>query len=368
MTVQVTNLINESIVLTSVGSYALKPFETKRFENLTALTSELSDLDLRRKIQAEVVGADSVLTPEEVATVKALSTGFLLRVIGGDTSIPAAEYLAAYRGDQGDFSYLKDQSGQLRDAVLNSALFPPARANAATYTVGQYVTPAELNGNIYKCTAQTGATAGSQPAGFTSTAIGGTITDGGVTWTVEKGPWYVESTTGRRQFRTLANGQIGAAGSIRLPRLLWNLAAGDSLIVSLSGAFDFAGQGNERVILSNQSSAGGVTPGFSIRASEAFDDLRINFADGLSVIQTGHTKASFGQNPLDGTFRTTTFMVDGPSKMVYAYHDGTPYIQSDMFDAANLAPNNFSIATLTGSTQSAVDLCLGGQIQRVMWC
>jgi hypothetical protein len=48
-------------------------------------------------------------------------------------------------------------------------------------TVGQYTVPATLNGRLYKCTAQTGNTGASEPTW--PTTAGGTVVDGGVTWT-----------------------------------------------------------------------------------------------------------------------------------------------------------------------------------------
>lgn len=284
----------------------------------------------------------------------------LVRVVGGDTSIPAGEYIFAYRGEQGDNSYLKDQSGKLADATLNTALFPAAWAASTLYTLGTYRSPTVPNGFLYKCTIAGGAaTAGAEPTW--PTVVGNQVTDAsGNQWTCEKGPWYINAATGRRQFRSIASAQIGAAGSMFLPSVNWDMAAGDSLIVSLSGAFDFAGQGNERMILGNIAS-GGTARGFGVRAGESFDDFRLVIYDGTTFLQSGHTKASFGQNPLDGQFRTTTFMVDGQSKRMYGFHDGTPYTQADMYDATNPSPHDYSLASLTGSTQGLWPVVFGGQ-------
>src|ERR1700733_13716254 len=65
-----------------------------------------------------------------------------------------------------------------------------SRQNNAAYSVGQYIVnptfPFSAGSSvwsIFKCTASSGNTAGSAPAGFATGGVaGGTITDGGVTW------------------------------------------------------------------------------------------------------------------------------------------------------------------------------------------
>lgn len=59
---------------------------------------------------------------------------------------------------------------------------PPARANTTAYGLGQQVTPATLNGYVYRCTVA-GTSGGSAPAW--PTTIGATVTDGTVTWTCQ---------------------------------------------------------------------------------------------------------------------------------------------------------------------------------------
>lgn len=57
-----------------------------------------------------------------------------------------------------------------------------ARANSTTYAVGDIRKVASNSGRAFIVTAQTGASAGSEPAGFASAADGDAITDGNVTW------------------------------------------------------------------------------------------------------------------------------------------------------------------------------------------
>lgn len=64
--------------------------------------------------------------------------------------------------------------------VVPSQASASARANTTAYALGAYVTPATPNGFYYKATAA-GTSAGSIPT--YPTTIGGTVTDGTVTWT-----------------------------------------------------------------------------------------------------------------------------------------------------------------------------------------
>jgi hypothetical protein len=59
---------------------------------------------------------------------------------------------------------------------------------SSAVTVGQYTVPAALNGRLYKCTASTGNTGSSEPTWPTTN--GGTVVDGGVTWTEQTGALY----------------------------------------------------------------------------------------------------------------------------------------------------------------------------------
>lgn len=59
---------------------------------------------------------------------------------------------------------------------------------SSAVTVGQYTVPATLNGRLYKCTASTGNTGSSEPTW--PTTAGGTVVDGGVTWTEQTTALY----------------------------------------------------------------------------------------------------------------------------------------------------------------------------------
>lgn len=74
MAVQVTSLINNVITLASVGA-VFQPFQTRRFEGLSALTSEMVTLDGQGLIQAEVVAPDSSLSTSELASLRNLLRG-----------------------------------------------------------------------------------------------------------------------------------------------------------------------------------------------------------------------------------------------------------------------------------------------------
>lgn len=57
-----------------------------------------------------------------------------------------------------------------------------ARANSTTYAVGDMRKVATNTGRVFIVTAQTGASAGSEPGGFATAVDGGAVTDGNVTW------------------------------------------------------------------------------------------------------------------------------------------------------------------------------------------
>lgn len=65
-------------------------------------------------------------------------------------------------------------------SVVAAQANAPARANTTAYSVGAYVTPSPANGFYYRATV--GGTSGGSAPAF-PTAIGGTVTDGTVTWT-----------------------------------------------------------------------------------------------------------------------------------------------------------------------------------------
>lgn len=64
----------------------------------------------------------------------------------------------------------------------------PTRANSTSYLVGALVLPTTPNGRQFRCLVA-GTSAASQPAGFGSAAVGTTVTDGGVSWRCENGPF-----------------------------------------------------------------------------------------------------------------------------------------------------------------------------------
>lgn len=97
------------------------------------------------------------------------------------------EYLGASGNPQGSFvigtkaDFLAAGSALTASTQAWDSLVT-ARANSTTYAVGDVRKVASNPGRIFFVTAQTGASASSEPAGFASAVDGGSVTDGNVTW------------------------------------------------------------------------------------------------------------------------------------------------------------------------------------------
>lgn len=336
-------------VYTSGNSYLLSDADEAQFVSMGIASFDLSNQVLLSGVTdasgmtTAIVGPNGVITPLPSRL---------------DASIPSPDYHLALRGSQTGFGSYIDQSSKANDAAINTALFPPARVNNTAYTVGTYRSPSVLTGALYKCTASTGNTAATEPASPWTTVVGGTVTDGGVTWTCEKGPWFIDTLTGLRHFRSINSTQIGVTGAFNLPAIDWDMAAGDSLIINIHGAFNFT-DADESPVITNRASGG---TGFSILATgtaATFKDFRMYVKGGTTEVGSGHVASSFNRKPLDGNERTTTFMIDGKTKMMYCYGDGIAYTQAEMFNTSNLSPNNLNLSTITGSTASTQRLTIG---------
>ena len=116
-------------------------------------------------------------------TMAELSPANLARAVYGATSAITAgavtgEALTVYPGAFTPFANLPASTPTPTLVPANASA--SARANTAPYALGAYVTPAVANGFYYKATAA-GTSAGTVPT--YPTTIGGTVTDGAVTWT-----------------------------------------------------------------------------------------------------------------------------------------------------------------------------------------
>lgn len=102
MTIQVTNLVNEFITLTSVvsGPVVLAPFQTKRFE-METVTTELATLDSLKQIQAEVVSTDVILSQTDLLRLKAVADNirdFLIADARAKFSLRGTPYASIWQG------------------------------------------------------------------------------------------------------------------------------------------------------------------------------------------------------------------------------------------------------------------------------
>ena len=285
--------------------------------------------------------------------------------------IPSSYYGFALRASQGGFGSPLDQSGTLNDPQTNTTLFPAARLNNTAYNLGDYRAPAVLNGKLYKCTTA-GTSASSEPAGMAAAAIGATVADGGsLVWTVERGPWFITAASGMQHITAIASGLLPAYGGITLPAIAWDMLNGDSLILRVKQAWNFNATDArtamaESAVLGNRHLTTN-TKGFRLSATgSTSNDLKLAVSDGTNIVVSGHVATTFNRKPGDGTVRDTVFMIDGQTKTTYAWTDGVPYSQAEMFSGTEYSPHqrclnpNLYGASVTGSTLSTNNIILGG--------
>lgn len=97
------------------------------------------------------------------------------------------EYLGSAASPLGSFASGGKADGLAAGVALTASTSAwdanvTARANSTTYAVGNVRKVASNPGRIFFVTAQSGASAASEPAGFATAVDGGSVTDGGVTW------------------------------------------------------------------------------------------------------------------------------------------------------------------------------------------
>lgn len=308
----------------------------------------------------------SQLTAAELATFRAsVSTP-------GNLSIPSRFYRGAYRGAQPDFGPLLDISAAAMDAATNTDVWPAGYSSTATYTANAYVSPSVPNGYVYRVTTAPGSAAGTEPATWTTTVGGTSSSGGGTVFTCERGPYYLDN--GIRQFRSLANAMFTPTtkvGSIRLPKLTWDMAAGDSLIVNVSGAFNFTNGGHgtqnlsEAIVLGNCRPAGAASrKGFRMFATgqTSFNDLRLSIFDGTTARVAAHLASGASNKPGDGSRHTSTYFIDGQTKRGYLVADGQARSNANDYTgvtASDLVYWHADLSAVTGSTQSDAFTFLG---------
>lgn len=319
-------------------------------------------------VTATLTGAE-----DNAAALQALVApdGILAKLMGGDTSIRSGYYHLAYRGAQADFGPLLDQSGANHDAVPNTtALFPSAMGRSAPIALNAVYSPATPNGFVYECTTAGTTSASVVPLG---TTVGGPTVDGTVTWTCRAGPWFVDSG-GVRQFRSTDSTHWAGAdktGAFSLGVLPWDMAAGDSLILSIttlqnftSGAHNF----NETAVGGNRHNSGGGA-GLQLVATgqTSYNDLRLRITDGTTIRNIAHLDSGgvATNRPGDGSRHTTTFFVDGRNKRMYLCADGVARSAANNYagvSATDLVGWDADVSAVTGSTYNATTPMVFGGI------
>lgn len=130
-------------------------------------------------IKNAVTGANVGVTLEGVWNAAALPNNdefwFDVEYLG-DASSPQGSFKSGTKADNLATGSALTASAQAWDSLVT------ARANSTTYAVGNVRKVASNPGRIFFVTAQSSASASSEPAGFATAVDGGSVTDGGVTW------------------------------------------------------------------------------------------------------------------------------------------------------------------------------------------
>lgn len=279
---------------------------------------------------------------------------------GTDTTalknVAASGYVVALRGSQPGYGMLVDQSPAGAVVSPNVALFPGVWVASTALSLSAYRSPVILNGLLYKVTTAgtTGATEPTWP-----TTIGGTVVDGTVTWTAEKGPWTINN--GVKSFRPIKSTQIGnVTGTFRVPGVgsKWNVLNKDSFILHFRA--NSTSSETVKPIISMRGT-GGDNKGVLIYADGgAQQQFYMTIYDGVTDRGSGayKTSAITTARPLDGQLRSCVWMFDGFLKRGYFYVDGVPVPQSDMNTISDLSPHDYDYSGVLASL-SAGDLVIG---------
>lgn len=284
----------------------------------------------------------------------------LARIRGGGVAALVAQYaVEQLRASQPGFGSPIDQSGKYNDPQLNTALFPPTWQASQTVAAGAYRAPTTMNGRLYKATAGGGGATGAAEPTW-PTIIGGTVVDGALTWTCERGPWYTPAS-GERHITSIRQALLPASGAFIMPPINWDMASGDSLALSFKLSFPVTDirTDTSATVISNFAFSPDVK-GFRIIFDGAgFANFRFSVGDGSTVINSAFISSSFNRKPLDGNPRSVVMMVDGQTKTMFAWIDSVAILPSDMNSNPAGCPNNLSLSTVTGSTAGAANFLLG---------
>ncbi len=330
---------------------------------ITAGTQDFGPYGVPAKLRVTAVSGradydrvdDMPLNSVETEAVRSLVSGYGVLYSG-----PAPSYWVALRSSQAGNGQPADQSPALNDpTTINTVLFPSVRQNSTTYSLNAYASPTILNGRLYKVTAGGGTSTGASEPTWPTT-VGGTVVDGGITWTCEIGPWGA-SAAGLRHFCAVER-LSGSTGHITLPVLDWDMAAGDSVVIRWRQAWDYDADARTNLalyaIMGNRHSSTNRR-GIMINAEGGnVDGIKLYVGDGTNTVNSGvfgdgqSGRPKMSRPPGDGSPRDMCIAIDGQLKRAYCWAGGVAITQAEMYGGADKTPHAMDLSTVTGSTLS----------------